>query len=164
MEKTLYRPNAGIIIFNKEGKLLWCKRKTGDGWQFPQGGIDEGESPEKAIIRETYEEVGLHKNQIKIIKENNRWIKYDVPKEKIPKYFSLKNRNFKGQTQKWFLAEFLGQDDDINLNLHNQIEFTEWTWSSYWHPVGSGVEFKRDAYRKVLKDFLPFYADYIKNN
>ena len=103
-------------------------------------------------------------HQIKIIKENDRWIKYDVPKEKIPKYFSLKNRNFKGQTQKWFLAEFLGQDDDINLNLHNQIEFTEWTWSSYWHPVGSGVEFKRDAYRKVLKDFLPFYADYIKNN
>ena len=58
MEKLLYRPNAGIIIFNREGKLLWCKRKTGDGWQFPQGGIDEGESPEEAILRETYEEVG----------------------------------------------------------------------------------------------------------
>jgi putative (di)nucleoside polyphosphate hydrolase len=52
-EATLYRPNAGIIIFNKKGKLLWCKRKTGDGWQFPQGGIDEGESPEDAILRET---------------------------------------------------------------------------------------------------------------
>ena len=74
MEETLYRPNAGIIIFNKEGKLLWCKRKTGDGWQFPQGGIDKGESPEEAILRETYEEVGLHKHQIKIIKENDRWI------------------------------------------------------------------------------------------
>ncbi|RZP03174.1 MAG: NUDIX domain-containing protein, partial [Gammaproteobacteria bacterium] len=108
MEASLYRPNAGIIIFNRQGKLLWCKRKTGDGWQFPQGGIDDGESPQQAIIRETYEEVGLKHEKIKIIRENNRWINYDVPKNKIPKYFSLKNRRFRGQTQKWFLAEFLG--------------------------------------------------------
>ena len=65
MSEGLYRPNAGIIIFNEEGKLLWCKRKSGDGWQFPQGGIDDGESPEEAIVRETYEEVGLKRNQIK---------------------------------------------------------------------------------------------------
>ena len=157
METSLYRPNAGIIIFNEQGKLLWCKRKTGDGWQFPQGGIDEGESPEQAIVRETYEEVGLNEDKINIIKENDRWINYDVPKNKIPKYFSLNNRRFRGQTQKWFLAEFLGEDSDINLNLHSQIEFTEWTWSSYWHPVAKGVEFKRDAYREALKDLLPFY-------
>ena len=66
MEASLYRPNAGIIIFNRQGKLLWCKRKTGDGWQFPQGGIDDGESPEQAIIRETYEEVGLKLSLIHI--------------------------------------------------------------------------------------------------
>ena len=163
MEASLYRPNAGIIIFNGQGKLLWCKRKTGDGWQFPQGGIDEGESPEQAIIRETYEEVGLNEDKINIIKENDRWINYDVPKNKIPKYFSLNNRRFRGQTQKWFLAEFLGEDSDINLNLHSQIEFTEWTWSSYWHPVAKGVEFKRDAYREALKDLLPFYKNYLKS-
>lgn len=163
MEASLYRPNAGIIIFNRQGKLLWCKRKTGDGWQFPQGGIDDGESPEQAIIRETYEEVGLKHEKIKIIRENNRWINYDVPKNKIPKYFSLKNRRFRGQTQKWFLAEFLGEDSDINLNMHSQIEFTEWTWSSYWHPVAKGVEFKRDAYREALKDLLPFYKNYLKS-
>ena len=161
-EATLYRPNAGIIIFNKKGKLLWCKRKTGDGWQFPQGGIDEGESPEDAILRETYEEVGLQSKHIEIIKENERWIEYDVPKEKIPKYFSLKNRNFKGQRQKWFLARFLGEDHEINLNLHNQIEFTDWTWSSYWHPVAAGVVFKRDSYRKVLNDFLSSYNKTLK--
>ena len=163
MEASLYRPNAGIIIFNRQGKLLWCKRKTGDGWQFPQGGIDVGESPEQAIIRETYEEVGLKHEKIKIIRENDRWINYDVPKNKIPKYFSLKNRRFRGQTQKWFLAEFLGEDSDINLNMHSQIEFTEWTWSSYWHPVAKGVEFKRDAYREALKDLLPFYKNYLKS-
>ena len=163
METPLYRPNAGIIIFNRQGKLLWCKRRTGDGWQFPQGGIDVGESPEQAIIRETYEEVGLKHEKIKIIRENDRWINYDVPKNKIPKYFSLKNRRFRGQTQKWFLAEFLGEDSDINLNMHSQIEFTEWTWSSYWHPVAKGVEFKRDAYREALKDLLPFYKNYLKS-
>ena len=163
METTLYRPNAGIVIFNNAGKILWCKRKTGDGWQFPQGGIDEGESPEEAIIRETFEEIGLRQEKFRILKENDRWINYDVPKNKIPKYFSFKNRKFVGQTQKWFLAIFEGEDNDINLNLHNQIEFTQWTWSTYWHPVRAGVKFKRDAYRKVLNDFLPFYIEHLKS-
>ena len=162
MEATLYRPNAGIIIFNKEGRLLWCKRKSGDGWQFPQGGIDDGEPPQNAIYREAYEEVGLGKDKIKIIKENEKWIKYDVPKEKIPRYFSFKNRKFKGQSQKWFLAHFLGQDNDIDLTVHNQIEFTERIWASYWHPVSAGVEFKKNAYRQVLTDFLPFYKDQMR--
>ena len=97
-------------------------------------------------------------------KENDRWIDYDVPKHKIPKYFSLKNRKFRGQTQKWFLAEFIGEDNAINLTLHDQIEFTEWTWSTYWHPIRGGVEFKREAYRKALSDLLPFYIKYKKLN
>ena len=115
MEEALYRPNVGIIIFNRDGKILWCKRKQGDGWQFPQGGIDKGESPLEALYRETYEEVGLKKHQIKIVRENERWIGYDVPKDRVPKYFSLKNRRFKGQTQKWFLAEFRGNTEATNL-------------------------------------------------
>ena len=161
MEEALYRPNVGIIIFNRDGKILWCKRKQGDGWQFPQGGIDKGESPLEALYRETYEEVGLKKHQIKIVRENERWIGYDVPKDRVPKYFSFKNRRFKGQTQKWFLAEFLGNNEDINLSVHSQIEFSEWTWSSYWHPITGGIEFKRDAYRKALNDLFPYYQDYL---
>ena len=161
MEEALYRPNVGIIIFNRDGKILWCKRKQGDGWQFPQGGIDKGESPLEALYRETYEEVGLKKHQIKIVRENERWIGYDVPKDRVPKYFSFKNRRFKGQTQKWFLAEFLGNNEDINLSVHSQIEFSEWTWSSYWHPITGGIEFKRDAYRKALNDLFPYYLDYL---
>ena len=161
MEEALYRPNVGIIIFNRDGKILWCKRKQGDGWQFPQGGIDKGESPLEALYRETYEEVGLKKHQIKIVRENERWIGYDVPKDRVPKYFSFKNRRFKGQTQKWFLAEFQGNNEDINLSLHSQIEFSEWTWSSYWHPITGGIEFKRDAYRKALNDLFPYYLDYL---
>ena len=109
-----------------------------------------------------FNESNISSKHIEIIKENERWIEYDVPKEKIPKYFSLKNRNFKGQRQKWFLARFLGEDHEINLNLHNQIEFTDWTWASYWHPVVAGVVFKRDAYRKVLNDFLSSYNKILK--
>ena len=161
MEEALYRPNVGIIIFNRDGKIMWCKRKQGDGWQFPQGGIDRGESPLEALYRETYEEVGLKKHQVKIVRENERWIGYDVPKDRVPKYFSFKNRRFKGQTQKWFLAEFLGNNEDINLSVHSQIEFSEWTWSSYWHPITGGIEFKRDAYRKALNDLFPYYLDYL---
>ena len=164
MNSSLYRPNVGIIIFNKEAKLLWCKRKQGDGWQFPQGGIDEGEAPKEAIYRETFEEVGLGEDKINIVKENEKWINYDVPKNKIPKYFSLKNRKFKGQTQKWFLAEFLGKDEDINLNCHNQIEFIEWKWSSYWHPIVGGVDFKREAYREALSDLLPFLYQHFRQS
>ena len=157
MDRKNYRRGVGMIIINNDGRFWLGKRIGTEAWQFPQGGIDDGESPEQAIVRETYEEVGLNEDKINIIKENDRWINYDVPKNKIPKYFSLNNRRFRGQTQKWFLAEFLGEDSDINLNLHSQIEFTEWTWSSYWHPVAKGVEFKRDAYREALKDLLPFY-------
>ena len=162
MDKKNYRRGVGMIIMNHEGRFWLGQRIGTDTWQFPQGGIDEGESPEDAILRETYEEVGLQSKHIEIIKENERWIEYDVPKEKIPKYFSLKNRNFKGQRQKWFLARFLGEDHEINLNLHNQIEFTDWTWASYWHPVAAGVVFKRDAYRKVLNDFLSSYNEILK--
>jgi len=162
--KDNYRPNVAIIIVNKAGKVLWCKRKDGYGWQFPQGGLDNGESTVEAIYRETEEEVGLKKKDLRIIKENEDWFDYKVPEHRIPKYFRFKNSKFIGQTQKWFLAEFIGEDNAINLTLHDQIEFTEWTWSTYWHPIRGGVEFKREAYRKALSDLLPFYIKYKKLN
>ena len=162
MEATLYRPNAGIIIFNKQGKLLWCKRRTGDGWQFPQGGIDEGELPEEAIFRETYEEVGLDESKIRILKENERWVNYDVPRDKIPRYFSFKNRKFKGQTQKWFLAELKCDESKINLNSSSPAEFDDWIWTKYWYPLGATVTFKSEAYRRALIDMMPTYSSFLK--
>ena len=85
--KENYRKNVAIIIVNKMGQILWCKRKDGNGWQFPQGGLDDGESPLEAIYRETQEEVGLRKQDIRIIKESENWFKYRVPEDRIPKYF-----------------------------------------------------------------------------
>ena len=158
-----YRPNVAIIILNKEGQILWCKRKDGNGWQFPQGGLDKGESPLEAVYRETQEEVGLERNDLRIIKETTEWFNYKVPEERLPKYFRFENSKFIGQTQKWFLAEILCEDSRINLNASSPIEFVDWTWSSYWHPINGGVDFKKSTYRKVLKSFLPDYNYFIKN-
>ena len=85
MEETLYRPNAGIIIFNKEGKLLWCKRKSGDGWQFPQGGVKKGESVDSAMFRELKEETGLTASKVEAIGKTRDWLYYDVPHNLIKK-------------------------------------------------------------------------------
>ena len=164
MENTEnYRPNVAIIILNKAGQILWCKRKDGNGWQFPQGGLDKGESPLEAIYRETREEVGLERKDIRIIKETQEWFNYKVPEDRLPKYFRFKNSKFIGQTQKWFLAEILCEDYRINLNASSPIEFVDWTWSSYWHPLNGGVDFKKATYRKVLNNFLPDYNFFIKN-
>ncbi len=161
--KENYRPNVAIIIVNKMGKVLWCKRKDGYGWQFPQGGLDKMETTIDAVYRETQEEVGLEKKDLRIIKESEEWFDYKIPQNRIPKYFRFKNRKFIGQTQKWFLAEILCEDSKINLNSSSPIEFDDWTWSSYWHPIKGGVEFKKSTYRKVLKSFLPHYNSFIKN-
>lgn len=158
-----YRPNVAIIILNKEGQILWCKRKDGNGWQFPQGGLDKGESPLEAVYRETQEEVGLERKDLRIIKETKEWFNYKVPEERLPKYFRFENSKFVGQTQKWFLAEILCEESRINLNASSPIEFVDWTWSSYWHPINGGVDFKKSTYRKVLKSFLPDYNYFIKN-
>ena len=161
--KDNYRPNVAIIIVNKAGKVLWCKRKDGYGWQFPQGGLDNGESTVEAIYRETEEEVGLKKEDLKIIKESEDWFDYRVPEHRIPKYFRFKNSKFIGQTQKWFLAEILCEDSKINLNASSPVEFDDWTWANYWYPINGGVEFKKSTYRKVLTSFLPHYNNFVKN-
>ena len=153
-----YRLNAAIIIVNKQGKLLWCRRKNEKGWQFPQGGIDKGETPEEAIIRETYEEVGLESGDIKIIDSLEEWLYYDIPKSKIGKFIPS---NYKGQKQKWFLAELLAPDLKIDLQRFNHIEFDKWEWVNYWFPIYGGVEFKKELYRKALSLFLPKYNEFM---
>ena len=152
MKEGLYRPNAGIIIFNKEGKLLWCKRRSGDGWQFPQGGIDEKEIPEDAVWREMMEEIGT--NKAKIIKVSDKWINYQIPND------TLKTlpwgKKYIGQTQKWFAFEFTGKNDDINVKTENP-EFSEWKWAQLDSIIDNIVPFKRDVYTKILEEFKDLF-------
>jgi len=154
-----YRPNVAVIVINNFGKVLWCQRIQHDGWQFPQGGIDQGETPREAALREVKEEVGLGSNDIEIIYETQDWFKYEVPKEKRRKYFS--RGNFVGQKQKWFLAKLLTDDTKINLKTSLPAEFDRWIWSTYWHPLETVVPFKKETYRKALIDILPVYNNLI---
>ena len=149
-----YRLNVGIIVANSDGKLLYCKRKNSDNWQFPQGGIDRNEDPFLAALRELYEEVGIQKDKVKLIKESENWYKYDLPR-KYKKNNFLWN-GFKGQKQKWFLFKLI-EEVMIDLNNENNPEFDEFDWVDYWKPLDEIVEFKREIYKKVLSELESAY-------
>ena len=154
MNDKSYRKNVGLIVLDQNNQLLICRRKGKKTWQFPQGGIDADEFPIKAAYRELYEEVGIKKNQVKIIQKSKHWYRYDLPEKYKPWPKSLKN--FKGQTQKWYM---LKANAELEINLLNEVpqEFVEYKWSSYWHALASVVPFKQDVYRNVLSEFLPAY-------
>jgi len=154
MNDKSYRKNVGLIVLDQNNQLLICRRKGKKTWQFPQGGIDANESPIKAAYRELYEEVGIKKNQVKIIQKSKYWYRYDLPEKYKPWPKSLKN--FKGQTQKWYM---LKANVELEINLLNEVpqEFVEYKWSAYWHALASVVPFKQDVYRNVLSEFLPAY-------
>lgn len=149
-----YRLNVGIIVANSDGKLLYCKRKNSDNWQFPQGGIDRNEDPFLAALRELYEEVGIQKDKVNLIKESENWYKYDLPR-KYKKNNFLWN-GFKGQKQKWFLFKLI-EEVMIDLNNENNPEFDEFDWVDYWKPLDEIVEFKREIYKKVLSELESAY-------
>ena len=122
---------------------MWCRWKNLDGWQFPQGGIDENESPIEAAIREVEEETGLAEQDLNFIWESKSWFFYDVPKERRNNYFIGKNK-FIGQRQKWFLAEIKsGHEKNINLSKNLHIEFDDFIWVTYWYPLREVVSFKK---------------------
>ena len=154
MNDKSYRKNVGLIVLDQNNQLLICRRKGKKTWQFPQGGIDANESPIKAAYRELYEEVGIKKNQVKIIQKSKYWYRYDLPEKYKPWPKSLKN--FKGQTQKWYM---LKANVELEINLLNEVpqEFVEYKWSAYWHALAIVVPFKQDVYRNVLSEFLPAY-------
>ena len=134
--------------------MLYCKRKNSDNWQFPQGGIDRNEDPFLAALRELYEEVGIQKDKVNLIKESENWYKYDLPR-KYKKNNFLWN-DFKGQKQKWFLFKLI-EEVMIDLNNENNPEFDEFDWVDYWKPLDEIVEFKREIYKKVLSELESAY-------
>lgn len=153
-----YRPNVGIVICNKQGQVLWAKRFGQNSWQFPQGGINEGENIETAMYRELYEEMGLTRKEVRLIWASKYWLKYKLPKRLIRE--SSDNQPVCiGQKQRWFLLQFIGNEASINLNTTKNPEFDGWRWVSFWYPVRQVVSFKRDVYRKVMKEFA-----YVLNN
>ena len=154
MNDKSYRKNVGLIVLNQENQLLVCRRKDQQTWQFPQGGIDIGESPRVAAHRELFEEVGIKQKDVKIIQKSSHWYHYDLPIKYQKRSESMKQ--FKGQTQKWFLFK---AQAEIEINLLNEVEqeFVDHKWVSFWYPLSHIVSFKKDVYAKVLNEFLPTY-------
>ena len=141
-----YRPCVGIMLFNKDGKVFVGKRidQTVESWQMPQGGIDKGEEPRDAALRELEEEAGTTKAQI--IAEMEEWVTYDLPEHLIGLAFHGK---YKGQKQKWFALRFTGTDSDIDLTRHDP-EFSDYRWVDLKELPELIVPFKRETYRQVI--------------
>ena len=142
-----FRPNVGIIIFNEKGQLLWAKRLGQDAWQFPQGGVQQNESPEEALLRELNEEVGLDPEDVEIVACTDKWLRYRLPRRLIRQN---SHPVCIGQKQKWFLLRLLSDTGKIRFDLGDKPEFDHWRWVSYWYPVNKVVSFKRKVYRRAL--------------
>ena len=149
--KLPYRPCVGVMLVNGEGKIFVGQRIDNDApaWQMPQGGIDEGETPLEAALRELGEETGLPEDAVTVESETSDWVTYDLPHELVPKIW--KGR-FKGQKQKWVLMRFTGSDDLINIETDHP-EFSEWCWLPASDLVANIVPFKREVYQQVLAEF-----------
>ena len=144
-----YRPNVAMVVINSTNKVLICRRKNTKTWQFPQGGIDNGEDIKKAMYRELSEEVGLSKDDVSLVGESNGTITYDIPKTIRSKVLGGK---FKGQEQKWFLLKLKKDNNEIKLDNEAFPEFDEYEWVSFWQPLNRIVDFKREAYREALSE------------
>lgn len=147
-----FRPNVGIILANSKGQVLWARRIGQSSWQFPQGGINEDETSEQAMYRELTEEVGLTADDVDIIAVTRGWLRYRLPKRMI-RYNSLPVCI--GQKQKWYLLKIKCSDDKVDINAVDTPEFDGWRWVSYWYPLGQVVSFKREVYRKAMKELAP---------
>lgn len=146
-----YRQNVGVMLTNGKGEVFVGQRLDSEvaAWQMPQGGIDEGEEPLEAALRELTEETGVTPDLVDVIATTDDWVTYDLPHHIVPRIW--KGR-FKGQKQKWVLMRFNGTDDQINIEVDHQ-EFSEWRWLPADELVANIVEFKRPVYEQVLAEF-----------
>jgi putative (di)nucleoside polyphosphate hydrolase len=153
IDRDGYRPNVGIVLCNTRNEVFWGKRVREHSWQFPQGGIKPGETPETAMYRELREEVGLEPQHVRILGRTRDWLRYDVPDQWIKRDW---RGNYRGQKQIWFLLRLVGRDCDVCLRACEKPEFDAWRWSDYWVPMDSVIDFKRDVYQKALSELARY--------
>jgi putative (di)nucleoside polyphosphate hydrolase len=156
--KLPYRPNVGAVLFNPQGLIFVARRAdlpnaegAAGGWQLPQGGIDEGEDPRGAVLRELAEEIGT--DRAEIIGEHPEWLTYDLPPELLGKQLGGR---YKGQRQRWFALRFTGQDSDIRLDADPHPEFDAWRWTALSDLPSLAVPFKLTIYEVLARSFASF--------
>lgn len=151
IDKEGFRANVGIIVTNRQGKVLLAKRVNNpNAWQFPQGGISENETPMDAMYRELKEELGITAKEVEVLAESKHWLRYRLPK-RFQRFDG--HAHCIGQKQKWFLLLLVGEDACIKLDASSHPEFDEWKWVNYWYPLKQVIYFKRYVYRQALEEF-----------
>jgi putative (di)nucleoside polyphosphate hydrolase len=151
-----YRPCAGMMVINKDGLVFIARRvdQSTESWQMPQGGIDANEDAREAAYRELEEEIGTR--NVRLLAEIPEWLHYDLPEDLIGT--ALKGK-YRGQKQKWFLFQLLGEDAEINIETKHP-EFSEWKWIESEQLPDVIVPFKRDIYETVLAKFRKYLTNY----
>ena len=149
-----YRPCVGVMLVKDGAGVFVGQRRDRDqdAWQMPQGGVDDGEAPRDAALRELWEETGVTRDLVELVAETDGWLAYDLPHDLVPRIW--KGR-FRGQEQKWFLMRFSGDDDQVNIETEHP-EFSAWRWLPADQLVDQIVPFKREVYAKVLEEFGPY--------
>ncbi|MDH2328215.1 RNA pyrophosphohydrolase [Cereibacter sp. SYSU M97828] len=146
-----YRPCVGVMLINDAGLIFAGQRLDSNAaaWQMPQGGIDDGEKPREAALRELWEETGVTEDLVKFVAKTEGWVTYDLPPELLGKVWGGK---YRGQKQKWFLYRFKGRDDQVKIETDHP-EFSEWRWIGAGEMVEKIVPFKRAVYEAVIAEF-----------
>ena len=148
--KLPYRKGVGAVLFDARGRVFVARRidTPGDAWQLPQGGIDGGEKPRRAVLRDLGEEIGT--SNAEIIAKSAEWFRYDLPDHLVGKVWGGK---YRGQKQRWFALRFLGTDADIKLDAHGHPEFDAWCWTEISTLPALAVPFKKPLYESLVAEF-----------
>tara|TARA_R110000850_G_scaffold20404_5_gene60617 strand:- start:3984 stop:4466 length:483 start_codon:yes stop_codon:yes gene_type:complete len=154
IEKLPYRPCVGVMVLNAAGEVFVGQRmdRDTDAWQMPQGGVDKGEDPEEAALRELEEETGITRDLVRIEAQTEGWLPYDLPHDLVP---NIWKGRYRGQEQKWFLLRFIGTDDQVNIRTEIP-EFSSWRWLPPAQMLDGIVPFKRAVYARVIEEFKPY--------
>ena len=160
LDREGYRANVGIVLLNSRNEVFWGKRVGQHSWQFPQGGIQHGESPEQAMYRELHEEVGLLAEHVQIVGRTRDWLRYDVPEEYLRRQHATRIHRaaYRGQKQIWFLLRLVGLDSDINLRVSEHPEFDAWRWVPFWIQLDAVIDFKREVYQLALSELARYLS------